>query len=280
MPLIKSLLWFAVCLIALFFVFRWIDFSIWQSLTLAVLVGVGYGAYQIANYKEPPFSPYRVIISPKFDVLLLDYKLLKNVEEYDQICSLWQKKDQKLIAFTVLQHQANGDSLVYSDAYHYFQSDKKFDEPIEALVFKAVMDKEHDELYLRDPTVLPNERLTSPSFYFKHNELGLDVREDWWKKVCAENPATEFIKTKVDYNGITGSAELTIARLPHMAFTIFRAGRRNYRNYKQIDKLWEVIDKELALEGWERHKPHPDAEVRDPWIRIEHRYFRVQYREI
>jgi hypothetical protein len=274
MPLTKSLLRFALCLILLFFVFRWIDFSIWQSFTLTVLVGVAYWAYEIATYKSPPFIPYRVLILPKFDRLLLDYKLLKNVEEYDQLSALWQKKDQKLIAFTVLQYQANGDPLVYSDAYHYFQSDERFDEPIEALVFKAVRDTEHDNLYLRDPTLPDNDRLISPSVYLKYGKLGLDVRADWWKNVCAENPATELIKTTVAYDGITGSAGLTIATIPPIAFSIFRAGQRN------IKKLWELIDKALALEGWERHEPEPDAEVRDPWIRIEHKYFHVQYREI
>jgi hypothetical protein len=277
MPLIKSLLRFAVCLIILFFVFRWIDFSIWQSLGLTVLVGVGYWAYEMVSYKGPPFIPYRVVILPKFDRLLLDYKLLKNVEEYDQLYALWQKKDQKLIAFTVLQYQANGDPLVYSDAHHHFQSDERFDEPIEGLVFKDVMDKGHDDLYLRDPTLLDDERLISPSVYLKYGKLGLDVRADWWKKVCAENPTPELTNTKVDYNGITGSAGLTIATIPPIAFCIFRAERRND---KQMKKLWEVIDGELALEEWERHKPDPDAEVRDPWIRIEHKYFHVQYREI
>jgi hypothetical protein len=274
MPVIKSLLWFSLCLIILFFLFRWIDFSIWQSLALTVLVGVGYGAYEIATYKSAPFIPYRVIISPKFDKLLLDYKLLKNGEEYDHLSALWQKKNQKLIAFTVLRYRANGDLLAYSDAYHYFQSDEGFDEPIEALVFKAVRDQEHDDLYLRDPTLPNNDRLISPSIYLKYGKLGLDVRESWWKNVCAENPTAELIKTAVDYNWITGSAGLTIATIPPITFSIFWAGHRNSK------KLWEVIDKALALEGWERHKPDLDAEVRDPWIRIEHKYFHVQYREI
>jgi hypothetical protein len=274
MPLIKSLLRFALCLIILFFVFRWIDFSIWQSLTLTVLVGVAYWAYEIATSKRPPLTPYRVIILPKFDRLLLDYKLLKNVEEYDQLSALWQKKDQKLIAFTVLQNQANGYPLVYSDAHHYFQSDERFDEPIEALVFKAVRDKERDDLYLRDPTLPADDRLISPSVFLKYGKIGLDVRADWWKKVCAENPATELINTTVDYDRITGSAGLTIATIPPIAFSIFRTGQMS------SSELWEAIDKALALEGWERLKPDPDAEVRDPWIRVEHKYFHVQYREI
>ena len=275
MLLIKSLLRFALCLVILFFVFRWIDFSIWQSLVLTVLVGVAYGAHEVATYKGPLFIRYRVIISPKVDRLLLDYKLLKNVEEYDQLCALWRKKDQKLIAFTVLQHLTDGDPLVYSDAHRYFQNDQNFDEPIEALVFKDARDEEHDELYLRDVTLRPdNDRLISPSLYLKYGELGLDVREVWWKNVCADNPTTELIKTTVDYDWITGSAGLTIAKIPHIAFSIFWAGRRNDK------QLWEAIDRALALEGWERHKPDPDAEVWDPWIRIEHKYFHVRYRDI
>jgi len=274
MQLIKSLLRFALCLTILFFVFRWIDFSIWQSLTLTVLGGIAYLAYENATYKKPPFTPYCVIISPKFHTLLLDYKLLKNVEEYDQLFTMWrQKKDQKLIAFTVLQGQANGDSLVYSNAHHHFQSGENFDEPIQALVFKSTRDEEREDLYLRDPTLRDDDSLISPSICLKYGRLGIEVRQHWWDKICAENPTTELIKTKVDSNLITGSAWLTIATIPLIAFSIFRARG----NYEQINKLWVEIDKALALEGWERQKPDPNAEVRDPWIRIEHKYFSVEY---
>ncbi|HEY6303200.1 MAG TPA: hypothetical protein VIX14_09050 [Terriglobales bacterium] len=260
--------------IALFFILRWVDFSIWQSLLLTLLVVIGLWGYERVAFKEPPSSLYRVVISPKFDRLLLDYKLLKSVDEYDRLYALWEKKDQKLIAFTVLRDQANGDPLVYSDAYHYFQSDLNFDEPIEALVFKG---RGCDDLYLRDSTLADGERLISPSVYFKWGDLGLNVRERWWKKVCAENPTREFTKTEVDYDFITGSANLTIATIPPIAFYMVRTPTMTY---KESEKLWEVIDKDLALGGWERQKPDVHAEVKDPWIRIEHKYFHVQYRKM
>jgi hypothetical protein len=95
------------------------------------------------------------------------------------------------------------------------------------------------------------------------------------EKVCAENP--ELSKTEVDDDFITGGADLILATIPPIELYIFRAEQRNE---KQIKELWELIDKELALKGWERHKPDPNAEVKDPWIRIEHKYFHVQYRKI
>jgi hypothetical protein len=55
------------------------------------------------------------------------------------------------------------------------------DEPIEAIVFRAIRDTEHDPVYLKDPDAR-DARLLSPSFYFRQGiggyELGLKVRDD------------------------------------------------------------------------------------------------------
>ena len=76
----KALLKIAVSLALLFLLFRWVDFSVLQSVTLAVLVGIGYGAYKAVSARvvaDESFTPYRVVVWPKFDELLLDYKLAK-----------------------------------------------------------------------------------------------------------------------------------------------------------------------------------------------------------
>lgn len=288
----KGLLKYAVSFVLLLLLFRWVDFSVWQSVTLAVFIGVGYEAYLTVAAKataDESFSPYRVVVKPKFDELLLDYKLLKDVGEYNALCALWKKKDQRLISFTVLQLRASGDWLVYSDTDNCFLSDMNLEEPIEAIVFRGPRDTERAPVYLRDQSAT-EARLLSPSFYFRQGiggyELGLKVWEDWWKEICAENPNEEFSRTKVDNNPIIGEAKLTIATIPNIAFTLFHVNRdytsesRWWRDYRRIEKIRRAIDSQLALHGWERDQPNPNTDVRDPWIRIEHKYFRVQYREI
>jgi hypothetical protein len=236
------------------------------------------------------FSPYCVVVWPKFEELLLDYKLLKDVGEYNALHALWEKKDQRLISFTVLELRPSGDWLIYSNTDKCFLTDMRLEEPIEAVVFRDTLDTEHDPVYLRDPTAPDARRLISPSFYFRQGiggyELGLKVWDDWWKGICAENPTEEFSKTKVDTNAIIGEARLTIATIPNAAFALFHARpshasfSRWLRDYKQIENLWKVMDSQLELHGWKRDQPDPNAEVEDPWIRIEHKYFRVNYREI
>src|SRR5580658_7910965 len=72
---------------------------------------------------------------------------------------------------------------------------------------------------------VPN-RCDSPSFYFRQRgsfyELGLKVRDHWWKKVCAANPTEEGSKTTVRTDYMIGEADLTIAKIPHAAFALWR----------------------------------------------------------
>lgn len=284
----KALLKAAVSFVLLVLLFRLVDFSVWQSVTLAALGEIGYGAYQTVSARaatDESFSPYRVVVCPKFDELLLDYKLLKDIGEAEALHALWEKKDQRLISFTVLQLRASGDWLIYSNTDNCFLSDLDLEEPIEAIAFRSLWTREEGApVYLRDPAV-PDAgvlyRDLSPSFYFQQGiggyELGLKVRNDWWEKMCAENLNEEFSKTKVDTDHIIGEARLIIATIPHLAFAIFHA---DPGNFKQIDNVWKAMDSQLELHGWKRDQPNPNDEVKDPWIRIEHKYFRVQYREI
>lgn len=283
----KALLKSAVSFVLLVFLFRLVDFSVWQSVTLAVLVELGYEAYQTVSARATAgesFSPFRVVVCPKFDELLLNYKLLKDVGEAKALHSLWEKKDQRLISFTVLELRPSGDWLIYSNTDNCFLSDIDLEEPIDAIAFRSVFEREESApVFLIDPAAPENGLLhsrISPIYYFRQGvggyELGLKVRDDWWKKICADNPTEEFSKMKVDTNHITGEAKLTIATIPHAAFALFHARR----DHKQIEDIWKAMDSQLELYGWKRVQPDPDAEVSDPWIRIEHKYFRVQYREI
>jgi hypothetical protein len=254
----KALLKSAISFGLTFLFLRWVDFSVSQSITLAVLVRIGYEAYQTVNgrvAKNESFTPYRVVVWPKFGELLLDYKLLKDVEEATALYALWEKKDQRLISFTVLQLRPSGDWLIYSNTDKCFQTDMDFEEPIEAIAFRNVWNPEDgNAVYLKDPAIPPDTGMQrhdlSPSFYFKQAiggyELGLTVRENWWKKMCAENSTEVFSKTKVDANYVTGEARLTIATIPYAAFALFGS---TPGDYKQIKKVWNSMDSQLPLHG-------------------------------
>jgi hypothetical protein len=284
----KVLLKYVIAFLLLFFLLRWVDFSVAQSVTLALLLLIGYDLYKTVSAEAKAgetFTPYQLVVWPKFEELLLDYKLLKDTGEAEALHALWEKKDQRLISFTVLQLRPRGDWLIYSNTDNYFRTDMDLEEPIEALAFSSYRNRGNgEEIYLRDPS-LPEDgvrnRCDSPSFYFRQRggfyELGLKVRDDWWKKVCAANPTEEVSKTTVRTDYMIGEADLTIAKIPQTAFAIFHVGQADT---KQIENIWKVMDSELDLHGWKREQDDPNAEVWDPWIRIKHKYFRVQYREI
>jgi hypothetical protein len=120
-------------LVVPFFLFRWVDFSVWQSVVLTSLAFIGYESYLTLKSKASAgdsFEPFRVVVLPKFDDLLRDFKLLKDDASTDALHSLWEKKDHRLIAFTVLKYQAGGDPLLYSDVDHCFVSRIDLDELI------------------------------------------------------------------------------------------------------------------------------------------------------
>jgi hypothetical protein len=284
-PVARLLTKSAILLVALFVLFRRVDFALWQSIVLTLLVFIGYESYLTLNSKasaDDSFVPFRVVVLPKFDELLRDFRLLKDDASVEALHTLWKKKDQRLIAFTVLKYQASGDPLLYSDVDRCFISKIDLDEPIPAIFFRSVFDKEPGEpVCLTDPEQSRDDwHHRSPSFYFRQTlegyELGLKVEEDWWKELHAANPTDEFVKTTVDYDLICGWARLGIAVIPYAAFAIFHTGQ----DYKLFHKLRDEMDAKLAAHGWTREKEDPNAEVHDPWIRIEHKYFHVQYKEV
>jgi hypothetical protein len=73
-----------------------------------------------------------------------------------------------------------------------------------------------------------------------------------------------------------GTTRLLIASLPCSEFSIY------YQDvpYEQMQKQQQARDKLLEEKGWKRQHDDPDAEIRDPWSRVEHKYFAVAHRTI
>jgi hypothetical protein len=287
--LLAELAKFALLLTLFILMFRWADFSVGQSVILGLLLVIGYGAYRSLMAKataDCTFTPFRVVVQPKFAELLIDYKLLKDADELDDLFKLWGKKDQVLISFTVLESRSRG-WLIFSHAYNSFVSECDFEQDIEGLRFDGYPEQ---TISLIDPTS-DRERLRSGrplSFYFRLGsggyQLGLKVPTEWWQRICAENHGVDFVKTEAKDDPRYGETTLIFARLPYAAFTPFLLPIGGIvttdREYDAYDEAWKHADTKLAEFGWKKKQPDGWEEVQDPWTNVEHRYFTVRYIQV
>jgi hypothetical protein len=262
-------------LAGLFLCFRYLaDFSPMQSVVLAVIGCGGYNLYEslkAAGRSKQRFYPYSVVVDPKLHYLLLDYKLIKDAEEFRQ---LWKKglKDVLLIHFTVLQPQDDVDlpGLIYWDSRKSFVTQVDFREPVEAVKF------EEPNNFIKELGLPPRELIwflrLGPGGY----QLGLTVPTEWWERIRATSAIGELAKTDADTDSRTGNTRVLVATLPYEAFEFYY--------HREIDlkgdqKQKELADRQLSKYGW-KPEDRSGAEVADPWHRLEHRYFTVQHRSI
>ena len=289
MPLAKALLKTVILFGLSFLLFRSVSFTTLQSLLLAALVVAGREAYMTLNAKattDEYFSPYTVIVLPKFDQILLDYKILEKEDEVRQLFDLWKKKDQRLIGFTVLKPRPSGDWLIYHHQDRDFVGSVDFEERIQAIAFGGFLDdvREENTFYLRDPTHPPEigfATVYSPQFYYRQSsggyELGLILPADWWAKICAQNPNAEFRKAKAETDYAFGTTRVPVITVPDVAFALFNLRNNTIEN---SDKIWTAIDEVLPKFGWTRVKDENNELHLDPWIRLKSKYFDLQYKEI
>jgi hypothetical protein len=284
-PLLKSLLKELLIFGASFLLFS-VSFSFGQSLVLALVIVAGFETYANLNAKasaDEYFTPFTVWITPNFGRLLLDYKILQSTDEVQQLRSLWRKKDQRLIGFTVLKLRPSGDWLLYHHQDRAFKGGMEFKEPIEAVVISNVLDhsRQKGTVYLRDPCNSDiGFAVDSPAFYFRQHggyELGLMLDEDWWKQTCEKNPTADFAKVKGETDHRFGKTRIPVVTLPYLAFDIFRI---RYDDYDGSRKYWDAIEKTLPQFGWTREGEDEGTEVHDPWIRLHSKYFEVSFKEV
>jgi hypothetical protein len=269
----------AICA-GLFLCFRYLaDFSPMQSavlaMTLSIGVGVGgelYESLKAAGRSEQRLYPYSVLVEPKLHYLLLDYKLIKDAEEFRQC---WEKglKDVLLIHFTVLQPQHDVDlpGLIYWGSRKSFVTQVDFEEPVEVVKF------EQANSFIKDLGFPPCELTWFLRLGRDGYELGLNVPTEWWERIRATSEIGELAKTKAEADGMTDNTRLVVANLPWQEFDMYYD--KGEFDLKRRQKQKELADKQLSKYGWKR-KDRSDAEVADPWYRLEHRYFTVQHRSI
>lgn len=271
----KALLLFT----AVYGVFLFAGFSKPQSVLLALALTAAYSSYRQLDSRiknQNSMSPFTVVIWPKSLPIIDDYKLIADGHR-ESLEKVW--KDPRPIAFTVLGLRPDGSWLIFNNTDNDFQTDIDFTELFGPLVFSREQPGAPDELVVRDPDSDIGSFREIPLRYFCRQrasrvELGIEVRDQWWKNVHGGTNCSAASKTKVRYDHITGSAELVLAEIPPGMLRMFKPSDGDLQ-----EETENGVEYQLRQSGWERQKDG-DSEVFDPWIRIEHNYFEVGLREI
>ena len=278
----KFLIKNALLLAGLYAFFQYIgDFSLQQSIALAVISWVGYGLYLYlkARQVQNVFSPYTVTVFPNWYQLLLDFKLIHSAEEYDKLYAACEAKSGSIIHrgywFTVVQPpNDNGllPGLIFWNNRNIFLSELDFNESIMENEGSRSMRFEERHPFLDHPAWAG-----TPEFYIKYGgggyEFGLEVQDEWWESVKNGDPTLTKIKDHRNY--LCGTTRIPVATLPYSVF---------HEYYGSVDlgrmkRFFEMQDKQFEENGWKRQK-ESDSEIRDPWTRLDHKYFAVAHRNI
>jgi hypothetical protein len=210
---------------------------------------------------------------------LLDYKLIHSAEEYDKLYAACGAKNGNIIHrgywFTVVRPpNDNGlmPGLIFWNNRNIFLSELDFCESVMGIESDIPMGHKERHPFLDHPAYAG-----TPEFYVKWGgggyEFGLEVQYEWWESV--KNSAPNLAKIKDDRDYLCGTTRVPIASLPYSVF---------HEYYGSVDvgrmkKFFEVQDKQFEEKGWKRREER-DSEIRDPWTRLDHKYFEVSHREI
>lgn len=250
-------------------------FSMMQTAAILIAFAVYGSLHDEQDRRERIFMPYRVTVQPNFNKLLVDYKLVRDdPEELRRLGPLLGPT--RFISFTVLQprHDVDMPRLIYHDTRKCFVTGVDFEEPIRGIAFKdpledtfqtpAILEESAaDDFWLGSEG--PNVRLQSgPKGY----EIGVTMREAYWKRVCATGEAGELAKTEAETDGHTGTTRLIVATLPYSALDTYYPNLEF--DHKKRDKQEKLRKQQLAEYGWK------DA----GGDRLQHRYFTVEHRLI
>jgi len=234
------------CVVLYLFLFFVVGFSEGRSFWLAALLAV---LLFWRALKRPHFEPYWVWIKPNWYPLLLDYGLIKSLEEWQQIAAKLEHipaSDYNVLRdgmrFTVL----NPD-LIYRSDNREFASRVRFTE------FLQEVSLLHPGGWFYHPMVYIDFALKSPP------EGAYEIRIT----------ATDSVEHK-DCN----EKGVTVALLPWVEFSIYREDRGDV---KRLVRLAVKRDKQMREYGWTRDETESYYEAPEA---IEHKYFTVQHKRI
>lgn len=251
------------------------DLSIRQSAVLSLLfASVLAYVEHLRPRTTSRFSPYYLIVAPKWFQILTDFKLLPSPEHWQTIETLIDqipKADYCLlrdnIRFTVLYPENSVNrSLVYRNTlpFHgYFITKIDFVEDINPLSFAP--DSDLMSIFGKD---VPNLFVRSGPDGIN---LGIVLPAKYWEQMKASCP--EPIRMKHEY--ATGQVELTLAIVPYREFDLY------WEPLESLSKIRARIDEERKRFAWKtnKHDDIPELTINWPEV-IEHTYFRVEHNTI
>jgi hypothetical protein len=275
MATVKKLAIFVAIGVALGGLLWWAGFSekqAWVLFVIIVILGFGIG-FALDYYKtldaaqrQQSFLPYKVLVQPNWPNLLLDYKLIKDAEEYQQLSEKGLKRAP--IHFTVLRPwlDVKRPGLIYWNSRNGFVTEEDFCEPIEGIEFEI-------------PGLERFEDKSSPKVYFEFAglgyKLGIEVLDEWWKQICARGDVGELPKTEAETDPRTGRTRLVVATLPDSEFEDYHDFERDN---KRRQERCELRDKQLSLNGWKRVERDPEDIF--VGLKVEHKYFTITHTSI
>ncbi|MGA2301671.1 MAG: hypothetical protein ABSG77_13390 [Candidatus Acidiferrum sp.] len=290
MPIVKALARSLLFVAVLYVLFRYAgDFSTSQSVVLTIVSWVGYGLYEKLNLSrkaEDVFTPFCVSFFPNWYELLSDLTLIKGEEDWQRLCEASNKIPatkfnvfKQGFSFTVIRPPSEQDllpGLAFWNNEKVFLNELELSEPVieeEGDGFRLRLGEQHN--FFDHPSWSSLPRVVF-RWGAKGYEIGLEVQEDWWKERCQSGAVKELANIKKDTDHLCGTTRLVIATLPYSEFAIY---------YQRVDydkqgKVEAERDKQLKANGWKRKEEDRDSEIRDPWSRIEHKYFSVAHRGI
>jgi hypothetical protein len=235
------------CVVLFLLLYLVVGFSFDRSSGLAILLAL---LLFWRAFKPPHFEPYWVQLEPNWYQLLLDYGLVKDLEEWQRILATFNQvpaPDYSVlrdgIRFTVLN-----PGLIYRNDHREFATHLNFTEPIGQI------------------------SLLSSGGWWYHPDLSIGFATlgsaDGAYKICVTAPDSAK-HTDRDENG-----RAVVALLPWAEFGIYREDRGDV---KRLVKWAAKRDKQVQEHGWTQDEAESDH--RAPTC-IKHKYLTVQHKRI
>ena len=228
----------------LYFIFSFANFTMAQSILLALLVVVLYESINSHEVKlEARFVPYALLIQPNWVNILVDFKLAKDLAAVQKMFQKIKKdttSPQPLLEdfyYNVIQNTMTGHQLIYDTVTKRFSSTISYYGKLDPIEIKRNEDER---------TVFRNEEY---SVYFTVNQtnknsggivIKLGVPERWYNENKSNLP--KVIDAQNDPT--TGYYDLEIAHIPFSEFMVYWA------NVDYPGDLEKVIDTMRKQYGW------------------------------
>jgi hypothetical protein len=243
------------------------NFSLRQGIVLGLMLGwLSYETGKALNKSTRRLTPYRVWVAPRWEGILLDFKLINSSEEWSSISESVRSSGRFSIlrdgiTFTVVQqgwdsatklpkrdrdHHAGwqevGDfdagineehpPLIFWNQQDAFGTKFRFSEDMAPIQFEPVKPWQgHSAFFFMalhcEYAENPRGKKYRPGVLGSF-DLGLSVPKFWWERVKDSCPAPLRVDSKPD----SASVSITLAALPLSEFYIYRIPERERDEYR------------------------------------------------